>query len=267
MSYYRVIRRNASVSWVPTDLGSDCKAWYKADSLSQSDDTAVTTWTDSSGNGYDLTGYGGTKPKFRTAVLNSKPVIRFNASGYFKRAVWTGYPSNNSAITVAALVKRNATGGNDMFVTAGESGSKRQDNIRVHSTDDLRMLRRDAGGAFEYCNGSSNVGTGHHIIVAGVNSSTAAFIRLNGTAESITYGGAYSDMNMTDSTPDDFNVGALSDGTSVLDSGHEVVEVIVSHVKLSDENMERIEGYLAHKYALTGNLPQGHPYRSAAPTA
>jgi hypothetical protein len=30
-------------------------------------------------------------------------------------------------------------------------------------------------------------------------------------------------------------------------------------------NVEKAEGYLAHKWALTGNLPVSHPYKSSAP--
>jgi hypothetical protein len=31
-------------------------------------------------------------------------------------------------------------------------------------------------------------------------------------------------------------------------------------------DVEKAEGYLAHKWALTGILPGGHPYKSSAPT-
>jgi hypothetical protein len=32
------------------------------------------------------------------------------------------------------------------------------------------------------------------------------------------------------------------------------------------DTREKIEGYLAWKWGLEGNLPIGHPYKSAAPT-
>ena len=31
-------------------------------------------------------------------------------------------------------------------------------------------------------------------------------------------------------------------------------------------DVEKAEGYLAHKWAITGNLPVSHPYKSSAPT-
>ncbi len=43
-------------------------------------------------------------------------------------------------------------------------------------------------------------------------------------------------------------------------------ELIVAPVN-DDNNREKIEGYLAHKWGLEVNLPNGHPYESSAPTA
>jgi hypothetical protein len=51
------------------------KLWLKADSLALADGAAVTTWTDSSGNGNNATAVGA--PVFKTNILNGKPVIRF----------------------------------------------------------------------------------------------------------------------------------------------------------------------------------------------
>ena len=35
---------------------------------------------------------------------------------------------------------------------------------------------------------------------------------------------------------------------------------------LSTSDRQRVEGYLAHKWGLTANLPAEHPYKSTAPT-
>jgi hypothetical protein len=44
-------------------------------------------------------------------------------------------------------------------------------------------------------------------------------------------------------------------------------EVIFFAADLSAADRQKVEGYLAHKWALAGNLPADHPYKSAAPTA
>ena len=44
-----------------------------------------------------------------------------------------------------------------------------------------------------------------------------------------------------------------------------IAEVIVINSFLSDEHIQRLEGYLAHKWGLEGDLPADHPYKSTAP--
>lgn len=43
-------------------------------------------------------------------------------------------------------------------------------------------------------------------------------------------------------------------------------DVIVYTTALSTDDRQIIEGYLAHKWNMTANLPGGHPYKTAAPT-
>jgi hypothetical protein len=43
-------------------------------------------------------------------------------------------------------------------------------------------------------------------------------------------------------------------------------EIVYIDSNLSTLNREKLEGYLAHKWGLTGSLPGGHPYKTTAPT-
>jgi hypothetical protein len=45
----------------------------------------------------------------------------------------------------------------------------------------------------------------------------------------------------------------------------QILEVIVVPSALSSATIEQVEGYLAHKWGLTANLPGDHPYKSVAP--
>jgi len=63
----------------PATLTTDLVLWLKADSYVGSDGDAVTTWADSSGNGYDATqATAGKKPTYKTNIWNSLPVMRFD---------------------------------------------------------------------------------------------------------------------------------------------------------------------------------------------
>ena len=47
--------------------------------------------------------------------------------------------------------------------------------------------------------------------------------------------------------------------------GGELAEFIIIDATLSSSEQQSIEGYLAHKWGLTGNLPATHPYKSSKP--
>ena len=58
-------------------------AWHEADALALADLAAVGTWSDSSGAGRSLTqGTGSKQPIFRTNIINSLPVVRFDATQF-----------------------------------------------------------------------------------------------------------------------------------------------------------------------------------------
>jgi hypothetical protein len=61
-----------------------------------------------------------------------------------------------------------------------------------------------------------------------------------------------------------FQVGALGNNVGPL-AGSLAEFVIVSGV-VSPTTRQRIEGYLAHKWGLTANLPADHPYKTVGPT-
>jgi hypothetical protein len=54
--------------------------------------------------------------------------------------------------------------------------------------------------------------------------------------------------------------------TTTNDMDMDVAEWVVFNSVLSTDNRQRIEGYLAWKWGLEGNLPIGHPYKDAPPT-
>jgi hypothetical protein len=68
------------VSFSPDDIAG-LELWLKADTLVLSDNDPVATWTDSSGNGNDVTqGTAGTRPLYKTAIQNGLPVVRFDGT-------------------------------------------------------------------------------------------------------------------------------------------------------------------------------------------
>jgi hypothetical protein len=55
----------------------------------------------------------------------------------------------------------------------------------------------------------------------------------------------------------------LWDGYDGVDGACQDIIISTSN---DDATRQKYEGYLAHKTSLAGNLPAGHPYKSAPPT-
>jgi hypothetical protein len=59
-------------------------------------------------------------------------------------------------------------------------------------------------------------------------------------------------------------IGASGNNTSPLTGS--IGEVVIVSGLISSSNRQKMEGYLAHKWGLTADLPNDHPYKTAAPT-
>lgn len=64
---------------------------------------------------------------------------------------------------------------------------------------------------------------------------------------------------------DVFSVGCRIKSANTEFINGSIKEIVVSNI-LSTEERQKIEGYLAHKWGLTDNLPAGHPYKTTRPT-
>lgn len=59
-------------------------------------------------------------------------------------------------------------------------------------------------------------------------------------------------------------LGATSSGAAPADM--DLACMIISHEYPSIDDIDKLNGWAAHKYGLTANLPGGHPYKTVAPT-
>jgi hypothetical protein len=80
---YAAPAAGAPSSWTPHDT-TNVFLWLKADGLALSNNDSVGTWYDSSGNARNLifAGATGVKPVFKTNIVNTKPIIRFDGTNH-----------------------------------------------------------------------------------------------------------------------------------------------------------------------------------------
>ena len=230
----------ASSEWLPSDLGASLVMWYDASDASSITHSSgvVSQWNDKSGNACHLAQSDNTlRPTYTANILSGKGGIDFYLNkGLFSTATPTvGY--------VATIVKAQNTTWNGYHVML----ESRTNATRI-------------GGL--WTNGGTNLWADVY---------PAAVWR---DATSIASNGVFSSINsphIIEYTPyagrgnpmSGVTVGNFDQQTSG-GSGIQY-EIIALSAAPSVADRERIEGYLAHKWGLTANLPT-HTYKSSAPT-
>jgi hypothetical protein len=114
--------------------------------------------------------------------------------------------------------------------------------------------------------GKTNADISAAIIAVSSYSPGGTFVgKMNGSADytSVSSRGAFSSTNTRHPTLLRGIANRFSN-TSAHWSGT-ISEVVVVTSILSSGDIEKVEGYLAHKWGMTANLPGGHPYKSVAP--
>jgi hypothetical protein len=83
------------------------KLWLKADvgieeaaSDAAEDNDLITSWLDQSGSGNNATQAGANRPTYRTSIVNSRPIVRFDGTDDFFGSVFTTATQNATIFTV-----------------------------------------------------------------------------------------------------------------------------------------------------------------------
>jgi len=228
--------------------------------------TGVSEWRDKSGNTLHLTpsqfsGGTPTKPAYTSNALAGKPVITFSATtDILSRATGLNGLSNVTIISVFKIV--SAVGSDDIPIALGSQtlntargfyrGASNVMAFLVYGSDWFSTLSWDVGGSY-------------HIFGA-MNTSLSGSGNVQLHRDGVVQTGTT--PNSLLSTSAGFTVGNIKGGTSSFHpTNMQAAEVLVLSSAASTDTRQRIEGYLAHKWGLTGSLAADHPYKTTAPTA
>jgi prepilin-type N-terminal cleavage/methylation domain-containing protein len=241
--------------WTPADLGGTT-LWL--DATDPADFTlagdAVVEWRDRSGNGRHV---GQTNPSARPVrvaqQLNTRAVVRWG----------TTYQQLVTTQTVSL-------GDFDAFVVFRDTGTEQYERLIDHGYVNGFWLGRDSNAASSWRSGvqESAVPYGRavsladgawHILQTRRSGTTHAIRGNGGTPTTGTVPGVAT-------TAHRIGIGAWADGfgDQFLRNGS-IAEVLIVPRALTDVERERVEGYLAHRWGLTANLPSGHPFRATPP--
>ncbi len=247
-------RQAASAGWQPSDIAG-LQLWLAADSGAYSDSSgttpcndgdAVAVWSDNSGNSRSFAQTNASaKPTYKTGIVNSKPVLRFDGSAdflYFTNNFTTNF---TSACAFLVFKLRNDpttnTASAGFWNFGGQSGSVA--NHFVYTNGDIwddfgTSVRRQVGNpAFNMTDWT----------LYNVETESANFTARINTTNQYTSGGV--NTVAWENSESYVAIGRSEVGSYFFDA--DVAELIIYNSVLSSSNRALVNGYLDTKYNLS----------------
>jgi hypothetical protein len=232
---------------------------------------AVQQWNDKSGNARHFSqGTLANRPAFNTTAINGKPALVFDGSNDSLGAGSAVIPTTHSLFILFVPTIESARGilvgqwqaaqtGRTLFSCNSNCASNPvSGRLEIfNSTTTQGGCTSAGGGGFVTDTSITNTPT----IIESICTTGSESWKLlkNGTEyDSATITALYQGINTA--------LGTVSaSGTDQYYDG-QIAEVVLTSSVVSTDIRQRIEGYLAHKWGLTANLPSDHPYKVNVPT-
>lgn len=251
---YRYATGGGGGSWTPASLGSTLKGWYDADQQVESDGGSVSTFVDRSGSGFNFTGAETNKPLLRYNYVNGKKALDVDAGRSMSAS--SSLLNGASAATMMCVVKCYADPTSDPDNRAPVGAFTTAASNTCHFYTDGNIYENFGSTTRRNVNPTPTWAAWR---IYGVTSATNDWnMWYDGTAI-ITSG--TNTVNTGSTTRRLFDE---DPGTSGNFKG-QFAELVLCDTALSTLNRQKLEGYYAHKYGLTANLPVGHPYIASPP--
>jgi hypothetical protein len=241
--------------WTPLDLGAKLRAWYDFQDASTVTESggAISQVTDKSGNGFTLSeGTAGNRMTYSATGFNGTLPAAVGVDSDRLRNITTGvWPSSNvrtwQRLDQTTLVFTILGGAPTRSITA--TASDLFVPVMLGVTVDGTTIN-------QYENGNLLSASGATTDVVDQAAAFAVF-------DSDTLHNTSGDRIFDQTSGLAFTLANRGDGARDLLGGYGEF-VSIDGVLTTDER-QRLEGYLAHKWDLEGNLDAGHPYKSAPP--
>jgi hypothetical protein len=228
-------------------------AWYDAADLSTISAArgVVSEWRDKSGFGRHVSqATPGKLPAYTVAGLNGLNVLTFDGVDDSLVNAAYSFPTAYS------------------FYAVGRSSATSYGRLLHVGTDAFGFLGTGPAGSYATFFGNGNAWNdvlSNTPTQSIASTSILGVVKANAVGGAIPYinGAAQDAKNGTTNSTTGFVIGNVSNGSQGWRGI--VAEIILIPALSDDPQRQRIEGYLAHKWGLTANLPASHPYRNRPP--
>ena len=260
--------------WTPVQLGSSLALWLDASDSSTItlNGSTVSAWADKSSNGYDMSqGTAANQPAYVTNALDGKPVIRTDGNDRLDNITSSLFRNVGVATWVAVAKYPVATGqGNAalLMCTRGDANN---------STRFMLTANPSPGGAFmgvagrrldtdlfqALASSTPRIVDTWFLEIGQADYANAQVNHWTNGTQDIT-GAVFQTAGNTEDT-DPLSVNVFGSTNILAPNGTEIAEGIAIEGPLSTDDRQKLEGYLAWKWGLEGNLPAAHPYIEGPP--
>jgi len=225
--------------------------------------SAVSQWNDKSGNGRNFTqSTSGNRPALTTNALGGKPVVTFDGTDDRLTASVTTGSSTATVVSVWKLNEQPTTGsqsfsfGRVYDIKTGSGGLQLVNDfsaLSIHTKSSFYQLSDASTRWF-------SSGTSTELTVQTFDTASTGFNRNGSVISSVASPSSVGEAGTVCA------IGARADLNSITHLRGYVAELIVVNGIASNVVIQKLEGYLAHKWGLEANLPNDHPYKTTGPT-
>jgi len=248
----------------PDDI-SGCELWLKADAItSHSDGDDLTAWSDSSGEGNDITvpGTAARRPHYKTGIINSKPAILFTGSAdeYLTTSGIGAIIKGGVDFSVFLVVKPTSVSTNNQLMFGSSTGTDWQAASSASSQNKLIMGIDNASKFAVYgkdIDSDNSIGTtlsddtAYVLSCAYDDSANIMWQFIDGTQSDK----ETSYESGTDSSKEATMGAILTSGRGGTTYSNEytgyIAEVVVFDSVLSERNLVDMHHYLGNKYGIS----------------
>lgn len=232
-------------TWTPANLSVTPRAYWFADDVPGIDGDTVSFWTDRTANAYTIIqATASLRPTLQTSELNSRNTVRFDGTDdYLTIASVLGITAQ--PVSIFAVWKVAASGQQTLMQAAN-------DTIGYFKTSPNGELANLSGGFGLIQSGMSAAGW---YITSGEHSGASGISAINGVT--------FSGNPGTNVPATSLNVGANRTPGDYLNG--DIAVIIVAQTQWSTAERQMLEGWAAHVFGLTANLPSTHPFKLSPP--
>jgi hypothetical protein len=221
---------------------------------------AVSQWNDKSGNARNATqSTAGNRPTYTSAGQNGLNVLTFDGTDDWLALPNTTNPSGGNAtfaackpnhVNIAAFIIGRSYNWGSWYLNSVNTGADVKYNIGRTGVDE------DSAIATGLTNNTNKILTG-----------TYDNINVRVSANGGTFVSTAYTPNPTYNANDATTIGAARNTSNAIASPFRgpMYEIVVIHSALSQTVIEKMHGYLAHKWGFAASLPADHPYKVNPP--